>query len=311
MTTAVIFTGQGAQRPGMAAPWLEHPVSEAILSDAAGLLGYDLVEECGSLASLNRTEVTQPALFVCGIAAYRVLQSRGIAPVAVAGHSIGEFTALVAAGVLDFAAALEVVRIRATAMAEAAAACPGAMTAVLGPDAFHLAARAVASVPGYRDEVLVMANDNGPDQVVLSGTTWAVGQAEELVRQEGGRTRRLNVAGAFHSPLMEAAAQRVEQALAGLTWREPEAWVIPNVTGEPTRDPRLLARLLRRHLLSTVRWTDTNRALGTLGVTRVVECGPAAVLSAIGRRVLPAAEFQLASSPSSALAAFESRTPVA
>ena len=154
------------------------------------------------------------------------------------------------------------------------------MTAVVGPDAPALAVAAVTAVTaetaagavaagitgtGRTDEQLVVANHNGPRQAVLSGTTAAVSRAEELIRAEGGRTRRLKVAGAFHSVLMEPAARRLTAALDRVVWRRPKAWVIPNVTGQPTRDPGLLAALLRRHLLSPVRWTDTMQALSADG----------------------------------------------
>jgi len=304
MTTAVIFTGQGAQRPGMADPWLEHPASAAVLAEAAEVLGYDLAAACSEEANLERTEVAQPALFACGVAAYRVLAEHGLSPAVVAGHSLGEFAALVAAGVLGLREALEVVSVRAAAMGEAAAAHEGAMTAILGSGAGELAGRVVGRVLADSCAgVLVVANDNGPRQVVLSGTVPAISRAEELVRAAGGRVTRLKVAGAFHSPLMAPAAARLNEVLGGLTWNPPGPMVIPNVTGMPTDDPALLANLAGRHLLAPVRWADTVRALDSMGVTEVVECGPAPVLTALSKQQLAGVDFHHVATPEGARAA--------
>jgi [acyl-carrier-protein] S-malonyltransferase len=311
MTTAVIFTGQGAQRPGMADPWLEHPVAAAVLAEATEALGYDVAHACSDAAALEKTEVAQAALFACGIAAYRVLAEYGISPSVVAGHSLGEFTALVAAGVLGLGEALEVVRVRAAAMGEAAAAQEGAMTAILGAGAGDLAARVVGRVlAGSSEEILVVANDNGPRQVVLSGTVTAVARAEDLVRAAGGRVTRLKVAGAFHSPLMAPATAAVNEVLDRLTWRPPGPLVIPNVTGMPTDDPELIATLARRHLLAPVRWADTVRALDSMGVTEVVECGPAPVLTGLSKQQLAGVDFHHVATPASARAAADSALPV-
>ena len=310
MTAAVIFTGQGAQRPGMADPWLEHPVSAAVLGEASEVLGYNVAEACSEdAAALDRTEVAQPVLFACGVAAYRVLASCGLLPAVVAGHSPGEFTALVAAGALGFREGLEVVSVRAAAMGEAATAQPGAMTAILGTGAADLAGRVLGTVLAEGD-ILVMANDNGPRQVVLSGTVTAISRAEDLIRAAGGRATRLKVAGAFHSPLMAPAAARVNEILRGLTWHPPGPSLIPNVTGAPTGDPELIAALASRHLLAPVRWADTVRALDSMGVTRVVECGPAPVLTALSKQQLEGVAFHHVAAPASARAAAESALPV-
>jgi len=314
MSTAVVFTGQGAQRPEMAQPWLEHPVSAALLAQASELLGYDLADASRTWTALADTRVAQPAIFVCGLAGYRILAEQGLRPIAVAGHSLGEFGALVAAGSLGFAPALDVVTVRAEAMADAARANPGAMTAVLGDGAPSHAAAAVAAARAtaladdvladevLADDVLVVANDNGPRQVVLSGTVAAVARAETVVRERGGRSVRLPVAGAFHSPLMASAAARVTAAVDRLAWSAPSVPVVPNVTGEPTRDPGLLAELLRRHLLEPVRWQRTMHALARLGATRIVECGPARVLGTLVHQAFPEIETQLVRCPDEALA---------
>ena len=293
-----IFTGQGAQRADMAQPWLSHPTTAALFTAASKILGYDLAEACRYESALADTRVAQPAIFMCDLAAYRVLAETGLSPVAVAGHSLGEFAALVAAGVFEFAPALQLVRDRAEAMADAAAKQPGAMAAVLGPGAQEHADAAVRAAGAVG--TVVVANFNGPWQVVLSGSVDAVSQAERVVRDRGGRCSRLPVAGAFHSPLMAAAAARVADAISRLDWSVPAMPVIPNVTGEPTQDPSVLAECLRRHLLSPVRWDQTMRSLARLEVTRIVECGPARILGSLVHQALPQIETALVRSPDGA-----------
>ncbi|MFB4304031.1 ACP S-malonyltransferase [Actinomadura sp. NTSP31] len=309
MTTAFVFSGQGAQRAGMAGYWADDPAAARLFAAASDVLGHDLAAAASGPGGLGRTEVAQPLLFVCGVAAHRALGEHGVRPGAVAGHSLGEFAALVAAGALDFEEALAVVARRAAAMSAACAAAPGAMCAVVGPDAAELAAAACAlREPG---ETLVVANRNGPRQVVLSGTGTAVARAEAAIGSRGGRAVRLKVEGAFHSPLMEPASRALAAALADLTWHAPDCWVIPNVTGEPTRDHGLLAELLGRHLLSPVQWARTAGALIRLGTGRVVECGPKPVLTALLRGCGLAASYHLADSPAAVRTAAEALQPVA
>lgn len=313
-TTAVIFSGQGAQHVGMADRWAEHPASAGVFAEASSVLGQDVVELCRDAEALASTESAQRALFVCGVAAWQALEAEGIRPDAVAGHSLGEFTALVAAGVYPFAETLEVVAVRSTAMAAASQEQPGTMTAVLGPDALRLAeavrhdlANSADSDSGWGSDsdsergddggVLIVANHNSDRQVVLSGTVQAVERAETLVREGGGRTKRLRVAGAFHSSLMSSAARRVESALDAMAPATPGPWVVPNVTGKRTRDPELLASLLRRHLLAPVLWADTVRELADLGVDQVFECGPRPVLTGLTRPALRNATFYSITDP--------------
>jgi len=307
MISAVVFPGQGAHRAHMAQPWLEHPVSAALFADASDVLGYDLALACRRESVLADTRVAQPAIFVCGLAGFAILSQQGFRPIAAAGHSLGEFAALVAAGALDFAAALDVVRLRAAAMADVVDQNPGAMTAVLGVDAPAHAAAAIdaaaASPDGTSDQdVLVLANDNGPRQVVLSGTMSAVARAERMIRERGGRTVRLAVAGAFHSPLMASAAPRVAAAVDRLSWSVPRIPVVPNVTAAPTRDTDLLARLLRRHVIAPVQWHQTMRALIGLGATRIVECGPTRVLGPLVHQAAPDIDTSFVRCPDDALA---------
>jgi [acyl-carrier-protein] S-malonyltransferase len=307
MTAAVVFPGQGAHRAEMAQPWLEHPVSAALFADASEVLGYDVALACRRESALADTRIAQPAIFVCGLAGFTILTKQGFRPVAAAGHSLGEFAALVAAGAVDFADALDVVRLRAEAMADAARENPGAMTAVIGVNASAHASAAVEVARAPRDgrsdqDVLVVANDNGPRQVVLSGTVPAVARAETVIRERGGRTLRLAVAGAFHSPLMASAAARVAAAIDQLTWSAPRIAVVPNVTGEPTRDAGVLAQQLRRHLLAPVQWHRTVRVLASLGTTRIVECGPTRVLGPLVHQAVPDIETAFVRGPEDALA---------
>lgn len=293
---AVVFTGQGSQRAGMADGWAAHPHSASVLAEASDVLGQDVLALSQDAAALARTEVAQRVLFVCGVAAWRMLQATGLRPKVVAGHSLGEFTALVAAEVYDFAELLEVVAVRSSAMADAANERPGTMTAVIGPDAEALAAQAIAAEAGPE---LSVANHNSKSQVVLSGTVPAIERAEALVADGGGRSSRLRVAGAFHSPLMDAAADRVERALDRLSPRAPNTLVIPNVTASPTRNPEELDRAIRRHLLAPVRWSETVSEIANLRIGLFVECGPRPVLTGLSRSSLGGADCHAVVGPDS------------
>ena len=197
MRLAVLFPGQGSQYPGMADPWLQHKAGKKVLHRASKALGWDVVEISRDPESLKRTDIVQPAIFACDVAAYSVLKAEGIAFEAAAGHSLGEYAALVAAEVLDLRRGLQALAVRASAMQKASEENPGAMTAVLGLSLAE--ARDVCEVAG-RGDVLAVANENGSKQVVLSGSMTAVERAEELARSRGGRTVRLQVAGRSLSP---------------------------------------------------------------------------------------------------------------
>src|SRR5690242_8382790 len=215
---AVLFPGQGSQYPGMADAWLQHPASAEVLQQASEVLGWDVAERSRDAEALGRTDVVQPAVFACDVAAFAVLQAEGASFVAAAGHSLGEYAALVAGRVLTLAGALEAILVRATQMQAASEASPGAMTALVGltPDQ----AREVADVAG-RGDILCVANENGAKQVVLSGSVAAVARAEELARHRGARAMRLSVAGAFHSPLMEPAVQPVRDVISRVPFEPP------------------------------------------------------------------------------------------
>ncbi len=297
MKVAVLFPGQGSQYPGMADPWLEHPASRDTLQRASDLLGWDVVERSRSAEELSKTEVAQPAVFACDVAAFAVLSAEGLEPAAAAGHSLGEYAALVASGAVAFEPGLAALAARADAMGRASRDNPGAMTAVVGMSPEQ--AMDVCQIAG-RGDVLAVANENAPKQTVLSGTVGAVERAEELARSRGAKAIRLNVAGAFHSPLMEPALTAVREAISRVDFRPPSFTIVPNVTARPTDEPLELRDLLSRHLVSPVRWDATMRAMSNLGIHALLEAGPGDVLSKLARRALPDAVVEPVGSPAAA-----------
>jgi [acyl-carrier-protein] S-malonyltransferase len=273
---ALLFPGQGSHAEGMDEPYRRHPLFERGLQ----LLGYDPFERLS-----EGTRYQQPALFLCSVAAWD--QWRAEPPeddageaVAAAGHSLGEYAALVAAGALEFDDAVKLVDERADAMAAAGEERPGGMIAVLGGESRDV--RALADRLG-----LVVANDNAPGQLVLSGSVDALERAEEAAREEtGARARRLDVTGAFHSPLMEPAADRLRAALEKTPVHPMQMPVYSNGSAAPFVDVRAE---LAENLLRPVRWRETLLALRTAGVERFVELGPGAVLTGLVKRTLAAA----------------------
>jgi [acyl-carrier-protein] S-malonyltransferase len=283
MSIAVLFPGQGSQFAGMARPWVDHPAGKALFEEAADAWGRDLLALCDDEAALATTDVVQPAVFACDIAAWRVLEAQGVEIAAAAGHSLGEFAALVAAGALAFGPAMQTVIIRGRAMQEASDAVPSAMTALLGLSADEAAE--VCAIAG-RGDVLQVANENAPTQVVLSGTVGAIERAEELARSRNAKAIRLRVAGAFHSPLMQPAVAEVRAAIAELDFTEPRCAVIPNVSGRPTSEPSALRDQLARQMTAPVRWETTMRSAADIQISRFLEAGPGDVLTKLARRCL-------------------------
>ncbi len=284
MAVAVLFPGQGSQFAGMADPWAEHPAGRAVLEEASRAIGRDVVAQCHDERALATTEFAQPALLACDVAAFRVLAAEGVSPGAAAGHSLGEFAALVACGALDLASALEAVVVRGREMQHASDAAPGAMTALIGigaEDAAALCERA------REDGVLAVANENASNQVVLSGSPAAIERAEALAKERGVRAIRLKVAGAFHSPLMQPAVEPIREALSRLRFRDAAFPVVANVTAGFVEDPETFRDLLARHVVSTVRWERSMRTLAEAGFDTFVEAGPGQVLSRIVKRDLP------------------------
>ena len=297
MGLAVLFPGQGSQRVGMADPWLEHPAGRAVIEEVSDALGLDVAAGCRDEALLATTDFVQPALLACDLAALRVLEAEGVEAAAAAGHSLGEFAALVAAGVLELPAAAALVAERGRAMQEAARARPGTMTALLGCTIAE--ARAICE-EARGDDVLVVANENAEKQAVLSGEVPAIERAEALAKERGARAVRLAVAGAFHSPLMEPAAERVRRAIADVAFHPPRVPVAANVSGRLEDDAEALRELLARQVVSPVRWHAAMEALAAAGVETYVEAGPGDVLTKLARRAAPGATAAAAGSPEEA-----------
>ncbi len=273
-SSALLFPGQGSHAEGMEEPYRGHPLLEHGLE----LLGYDPFERLA-----EGTRYQQPALFLCSVAAWDEWRAEADDPDearAAAGHSLGEYAALVAAGALEFDDAVRLVDERAAAMADAGERSAGGMVAMLGGDAQSV--RALATRLG-----LIIANDNAPGQLVLSGPIDAVTEAEEAARDEtGARARRLDVSGAFHSPLMEPAAERLRAALEATPVQPLRIPVYSNGTARPFADVRAE---LAENLLRGVRWRETLLSLRTAGVDRFVELGPGSVLTGLVKRTLQAA----------------------
>lgn len=283
-----IFPGQGSQFVGMGRSLFDsEAVARARFEEADSILGRSLSSLCfeGPEEDLKSTENTQPALFVCSAAAGDVLRERGIAPACVAGHSLGEYSALYAAGVFDFATGLRLVAARGRAMAEAGAAVPGTMAAVMGLEIDQLDA-ICAQASSDQDGVVVVANDNSPGQTVISGTPAAVNKACELAKAAGAkRALPLPVSGAFHSPLVDPARKVMAEMLGSAQLSSPACAFIPNVTARVENSPEAIRSNLIDQVTSRVRWVESVQAMKNTGVTAVLEVGPGKVLAGLIKRI--------------------------
>jgi [acyl-carrier-protein] S-malonyltransferase len=300
MSVAFVFPGQGSQAPGMGLDFAEFDEAAADLYQwASACLGWDLAEtlRMASPDELRQTYIAQPAIFCVSVAALRALEAAGVPrPAYVAGHSLGEFSALVAAGALSFEAGLLLVARRAEAMQRAADARPGSMSSVLGLSAEGVEMAVEATAQG---QVLAVANDNAPGNVVVSGEWTALERLPAAAKELGAkRVVPLNVGGAFHSPLMAPAVEVFEPHLAAAPLRNPAIPVVANATAEPVSDADELRRLLARQLTGRVRWTESVRRMAALGVDTFIEVGPGTVLSGLikrtveGTRVLAAGDAE-------------------
>ncbi|WP_405484662.1 ACP S-malonyltransferase [Nocardia sp. NBC_00511] len=281
-----MFPGQGSQREGMAAHLIrEHPdTAGAVFERAEEQLGLPLRALCceGDADRLRATEVAQPAILVTALATFEVLRAEGFAPDLVAGHSLGEFAALTAAGVLELGDALTLVRRRGELMAEVAAAVPGAMTAVSGVEAAR-----IEEICAGVDGVVELANYNAPDQSVISGTADAVEAAGELLRAEGaGKLVSLRVGAPFHCSLMAALEERFAADLGRVEFAEPTIDVISSVTAQRVSSGDDARELLRRQLTAPVRWIEVIGAAADRGCTDYLEIGPGRVLSGLANRMV-------------------------
>jgi [acyl-carrier-protein] S-malonyltransferase len=297
---SALFPGQGSQFEGMADPWAAHPTARAILDEASSSMGRDVVAGCREAAALATTEFVQPALLACDVAAFHVLEAEGVSFIGVAGHSLGEFAALVAAGVVPFGDALDLVVVRGAAMQRAGEERPGAMTALLGVGAEDAAA---LCDDARHDDVLVVANENSPAQSVISGSVSAIERAEALAKERKVRAIRLRVAGAFHSPLMEPARAAIDERIDAIDFSAPRLPVAENGVGALVSEPAELRSLVKRHVISTVRWESSVRALADAGTTSFLEVGPGDVLTKLMRRIVPDAVARAIGSPEDARAA--------
>ncbi|MCE9659455.1 MAG: ACP S-malonyltransferase [Burkholderiales bacterium] len=303
---AFIFPGQGSQAVGMLDAWGDHAAVRQTLEEASAALGEDigrLIRE-GPKEQLDLTAQTQPAMLTAGIACYRAwLAETKLTPDVVAGHSLGEYTALVAAGAISLAEALPLVRFRAEAMQDAVPVGAGAMAAVLGLDAAAVRAGCDAAREAT-GEVVSAANYNDPRQTVIAGSKAGVDKACELLKAAGAkRTLPLSVSAPFHSPLMKPAADRLRQKLAGVAFVAPKIPVINNIDVRSESDSAAIRDALYRQAYGPVRWEETIRAIRARGVTDIFECGPGKVLSNLTRRIDAAAESVAVHDPASLAAA--------
>lgn len=291
---AFIFPGQGSQSVGMLDAWGDHPVVAQTLQEASSALNQDvgkLIKE-GSKEDLALTTNTQPVMLVAGVAAYRVwMAETGAAPIAVAGHSLGEYSALVAAGSLTLADAAPLVRFRAQAMQEAVPVGVGAMAAILGLDASKVIA-GCAEVTGAAGqnalETVQAVNFNDPLQTVIAGSKAAVEKACELLKANGAkRALILPVSAPFHSSLMKSAAEKLKEKLASVAIAAPQIAVVNNIDVATETAPDRIRDALYRQAFGPVRWVECVAAIKARGLTTLVECGPGKVLAGMVKRIDP------------------------
>ncbi|MCU0935130.1 MAG: ACP S-malonyltransferase [Gammaproteobacteria bacterium] len=285
---AMVFPGQGSQAVGMLKSLGEaFPVVRETFAEASRVLGYDLwaLTQEGPEAELNRTEKTQPAMLAAGVAAWRVWRGRGgTSPSVLAGHSLGEYTALVCAGAIDFADAVALVADRGRYMQDAVPAGAGAMAAILGLTDEQVVDACERAAEG---EVVAAANFNSPGQVVVAGESASVQRVVALARQAGAkRAVVLPVSVPSHCALMRPAAERLAERLAGLAIRAPMVPVVHNVDARPRSEPQAIREALTDQLYRPVRWVECVRAMGAAGARTFVEAGPGKVLTGLQRRIL-------------------------
>ncbi|MDE2418081.1 MAG: ACP S-malonyltransferase [Burkholderiales bacterium] len=289
---AFVFPGQGSQAVGMLDAWCDHPVVAQVLREASDALGEDvakLIHE-GPKEALALTTNTQPVMLVAGVAAYRVWMSEvGVAPAVVAGHSLGEYSALVASGVLTLAQAAPLVRLRAQAMQEAVPVGMGAMAAILGMDASKViagCAEATATFGANSTEIVEAVNFNDPMQTVIAGSKAAVDKACEMLKTNGAkRALPLPVSAPFHSSLMKPAAEKLRVRLEELELGTPEISLINNIDVAVEVDADRIRDALYRQAFGPVRWVECVQAIKAREVMHIVECGPGKVLAGMVKRI--------------------------
>ena len=291
---AFVFPGQGSQSVGMLDAWGDHAIVAQTVQEASDALGEDvakLIHE-GPKEALALTTNTQPVMLVAGVAAYRVWMAEvGQAPAAVAGHSLGEYTALVAAGSLTLAQAAPLVRLRAQAMQEAVPVGVGAMAAILGMDAAKVAAGCLEVTQSFGAgsiEIVEAVNFNDPAQTVIAGSKAAVDKACELLKANGAkRALPLPVSAPFHSRLMQPAAEKLKERLASIDLATPQIPLINNIDVAVETNPGRIRDALYRQAFGPVRWVECVQAIKARGLHTLVECGPGKVLAGMVKRIDP------------------------
>ena len=284
---AFVFPGQGSQKIGMLADLAaSYPVVIQTFEEASQVLGYDLwaLVQNGSQEDINLTERTQPLLLTASVAVWRVWKEKnGVQPALVSGHSLGEWSALVCAGVVEFKDAVKLVQQRGKFMQEAVPAGQGAMAAIIGlEDALIIEACKKAE----QGDVVSAVNFNSPGQVVIAGTAAAVDRASAFCKEAGAkRALPLPVSAPFHTSLMRPAADRLAEQIAATTFNAPQIPVVHNVTAQTEEDPTKIKALMIEQIYSAVRWVECVNTMSEAGVTTTVECGPGKVLSGLNKRI--------------------------
>ena len=284
---AFVFPGQGSQKIGMLAELAEqNPIIEQTFSEASGVLGYDMWQliQHGEQDEINLTQRTQPILLTCSVAIYRLWnEQQGTVPSQMAGHSLGEWSALVCANVIDFADGLRIVEARGKYMQQAVPVGQGAMAAIIGlDDQAILNACSEASSLGVVDAV----NFNAPGQVVIAGSNNAVERAMEICKSAGAkRALPLPVSAPFHTSLMKPAADNLAEMVNAVTFRAPEVPIMHNVHAKNENDPAVIKALMLEQIYSPVKWVDCVKQLKASGASTLVECGPGKVLSGLAKRI--------------------------
>ncbi|HCS65690.1 MAG TPA: [acyl-carrier-protein] S-malonyltransferase [Cellvibrio sp.] len=284
---AFVFPGQGSQKIGMLAELAaEFPIVEKTFAEASGVLGYDLwaLVQTGAQDEINLTERTQPLLLAASVAVWRAWQEKnGSQPAVMAGHSLGEWSALVCAGVVEFNDAVKLVQQRGKFMQEAVPAGQGAMAAIIGlDDALILEACKKAE----QGDVVAAVNFNSPGQVVIAGTAAAVERASALCKEAGAkRALPLPVSAPFHTELMRPAAERLAEQIIATVFSVPKIPVVHNVTAEVEMNPEKIKALMIEQIYSPVRWVECINTMVEKGITYTLECGPGKVLSGLNKRI--------------------------